>query len=120
MKTCVSGQCLASTNQFPNIQPRRQRALRPRLYPSTAVPRLLHLSRRSRYFEASFVGERTSTPFDGKERVARLAIPRLASWTGGPFTQPERENERRVPPSPESCCHGRMMRFETTSRGNKR
>src|SRR5712691_1593521 len=104
-KTCVSGQCLASTTQFPNIQSRRHQTLRQRLYLSAASPRLLHLSRRSLYFEASFVGERTSTRFDGKERLARLAIPRLALWTGGPFTQLERKSERKLPARPGCCCH---------------
>jgi hypothetical protein len=37
--------------------PRRHQALRPRLYLAAASPRPLHLSRRSRYFGASFAGK---------------------------------------------------------------
>src|SRR5260370_14211514 len=47
-------------------------------------------------FEASFAGERTSTPCAGKEKVVRLGIPRLASWTGSPFKQLDRKNERKI------------------------
>ena len=93
-------------------QSRQHRALGPRLYLPAVF---LHLGRRSRYFEASFVGGRTSTRSAGKEKDGKAAIPRLASWTGGPFTQLSLKSARKLP-WPSVREHRLVLSVEGTMR----
>ena len=44
-----------------------------------------------------FRGREDSTRSAGKEKDGKAAIPRLASWTGGPFTQLSLKSARKLP-----------------------